>query len=78
MDKPISLLIKESKDSLKKTLNEMPLPLSIRTMILKEALHEFEAVSDALLREETRQYEEGLAKEKAEVEGNASKVSKNS
>lgn len=66
MDKPISLLIKESKDSLKKTLNEMPLPLSIRTMILKEALHEFEAVSDALLREETRQYEEGLAKEKAE------------
>lgn len=78
MDKPISLLIKESKDALKKTLNEMPLPLSIRTMILKEALHEFEAVSDALLREETRQYEEGLAKEKAEVEGNASKVSKNS
>lgn len=66
MDKPISLLIKESKDSLKKTLNEMPLPLSIRTMILKEALHEFEVVSDALLREETRQYEEGLAKEKAE------------
>ena len=78
MDKPISLLIKESKDSLKKTLNEMPLPLSIRTMILKEALHEFEAVSDALLREETRQYEEGLAKEKAEVEEKASKVSKNS
>lgn len=71
MDKPISLLIKESKDSLKKTLNEMPLPLSIRTMILKEALHEFEAVSDALLREETRQYEEGLAKEKAEGEGKA-------
>lgn len=78
MDKPISLIIKESKDSLKKTLNEMPLPLSIRTMILKEALHEFEAVSDALLREETRQYEEGLAKEKAEVEEKASKVSKNS
>lgn len=72
MDKPISLLIKEAKDALKKTLNEMPLPLSIRTMILKEALHEFEVVSDALLREETRQYEEGLAKEKA------SKVSKNS
>lgn len=71
MDKPISLLIKESKDSLKKTLNEMPLPLSIRTMILKEALHEFEVVSDALLREETRQYEEGLAKEKAEGEGKA-------
>lgn len=66
MDKPISLLIKESKDALKKTLNEMPLPLSIRTMILKEALHEFEVVSDALLREETRQYEEGLAKEMAE------------
>lgn len=66
MDKPISLLIKESKDSLKKTLNEMPLPLSIRTMILKEALHEFEMVSDALLREETRQYEEGMAREKAE------------
>lgn len=66
MDKPISLLIKESKDSLKKTLNEMPLPLSIRTIILKEALHEFEVVSDALLREETRQYEEGLAKEMAE------------
>ena len=78
MDKPISLLIKESKDALKKTLNEMPLPLSIRTMILKEALHEFEVVSDALLREETRQYEEGLAKEKAEVEEKASKVSKNS
>lgn len=78
MDKPISLLIKESKDSLKKTLNEMPLPLSIRTMILKEALHEFEAVSDALLMEETRRYEEGLAKEKAEVEEKASKVSKNS
>lgn len=78
MDKPISLLIKESKDSLKKTLNEMPLPLSIRTMILKEALHEFEMVSDALLREETRQYEEGLAKEKAEAEEKASKVSKNS
>lgn len=66
MDKPISLIIKESKDSLKKTLNEMPLPLSIRTMILKEALHEFEAVSDALLMEETRRYEEGMAKEKAE------------
>lgn len=78
MDKPISLLIKESKDSLKKTLNEMPLPLSIRTMILKEALHEFEVVSDALLREETRQYEEGLAKEMAEAEEKASKVSKNS
>lgn len=78
MDKPISLLIKESKDSLKKTLNEMPLPLSIRTMILKEALHEFEMVSDALLREETRQYEEGLAREKVEAEEKASKVSKNS
>ena len=65
MDKPISLLTKESKDALKKTLNEMPLPLSIRTMILKESLHELEAVSDALLREESRQFEEGLAKEKA-------------
>lgn len=76
MDKPISLLIKESKDALKKTLNEMPLPLSIRTMILKEALHEFEAVSDALLMEETRRYEEGLAKEKDE--GKVDKYSKNS
>ena len=66
MDKPISLLIKESKDALKKTLNEMPLPLSIRTMILKEALHEFEVLSDSLFIEETLQYEEGLAKEMAE------------
>lgn len=76
MDKPISLLIKESKDLLKEALRQMPLPISMQTMILKEALHEYEAISEALLKEETRQYEEGLAKEKAEAEEKSNKVSK--
>ena len=66
MDKPLSLIINETKQNFIKTINNAGLPLALLEMIMKDVYFDLKNASDIQAKKELEEYNIYLVKEKEE------------
>lgn len=66
IQKPLSLQIKETKDSIFKTINESGLHVSILLLLVSDLQKELARVNDSVMQQEVTTYEKSLETEVGE------------